>query len=327
MLPFWALADMEFIPAPVAVRKRAPPHMVTRRVLLRMDTIEVPLLNYDHFGYMLADQITGVVRYFHEHRRCIGLVPRTNDPVSVKENADAWVRSFFSVDVDGNGVTLINLLRVHSCENDDLEAEEGYVFDALSDYLEEDEEEGDLSDDDEDGLFFLSPRAELRVRNAESFLLSFKRENVPEVIQRFTAFNDPWGLPTVTLLPEYPRVVLLNATDHERLIDHDLSGALATQILAITERLHSRGICVGYTAGEDVPAVDRMDQVRLFFSTDGTGNSVTLVNLAFVAECVDVATQAAELAFVRAALVDFLDEDDEPEPIQASASAVAVADN
>ena len=262
-----------------------------------------PLASFDGFGYLLADQIVEAVNYFHRFGRCVGLIPRQSDQESVMLHPEMWVRSFFRIDETGDTVKLVNLMRVHVCASEDGRMEEyNFVQDALSVYLSEDNV-SDPSDDDEDA-FYQDQSAYIRRTDPGTFSCSFARDDVLEVVEAIAALRDRRGLPIIAPHPEFPKWVHLHTTDEEPLIDSNLNTELARQIIAITMRLHAHGICVGFR-DDLISETDATDRVRLFFSTDGQGTSVTLLNLAFATKCPDQDSHLAELGFVRGALMAF----------------------
>ena len=343
MVPHWCLPGIESV-AVGPTRRCGPTDASTprNRVFLDVGESVIPLLSYDRFGYLLAEQIVSTVNYFHAFNQCLGLVPRVNDAASAKADADAWVRSFFSVDEAGNNVKIINMLRVHPCVNaDERVAEIQYVGNALAMYLEdhdEDEDDGegldsddapqddhdsargpsrpedsdpeseDDNDEEQDDVFYEDASAIIRHLELGSFRYAVDNDSGIELLRSVAGIAPSWGLPEISF--DNPRAVILNTTDRERMIDHDLSTELARQIIGITIRLHEHRICVGFT-NPRITEPDGTDRVRMFFTTDGEGTSVTLLNLALASRCDDAVSRDAELHFVQESLLAFTDDDEQ----------------
>ena len=357
MVPHWCLPSIESVSvAPTRRRDPKDAAAAQNRVFLDVGESVIPLLSYDRFGFLLAEQIVGTVSYFHGFNQCIGLVPRGNDPASAKADADAWVRAFFSVDEAGNSVKLINMLRVHPCASPgESDAETRYVLNALAVYLEDHDEDDEVEESDDgpqeerdsgrgpsgpeysddesdpaedeaggqDNVFYEDESAMIRRVELGSFHFAIDNDAIVELLHIVSGIAPSWGLPHIRF--ESPRAVLLNTTDREPMIDHDLSAELARQIIAITMRFHAHQICVGF-ADHRITEPDPTDRVRMFFTTDGQGTSVTLLNLALASKCVDVVKRTAELQFVQESLLAFTDdeddEDDEDEEVSAGVPVV-----
>ena len=234
-------------------------------------------------------RIVTVMQHFHNHDLCVGFIPRCGDSIKIKENAAAWIRSFFTSANDST--TLINLSRVSPCE--DSEGESQYVSDAF-------DLDDDLSDDSSEDettvggvLVFGQHKGEqgaiLSVPNAPA---------IHELMQRHAAVGVRLLSSTVLLIP---------TSDIQLLSERDWDSNLAHQTIHILGEYHAHNLCV-----LDLETDDEMeDHLKSILSIDDSAQVATLVDLSYLRDCPDESDHEYEDLMAMKALLPFISEEDE----------------